>query len=309
MKVLLTGGTGMVGRNVLEAAASGGIAIDAPRRSELDLLHYEQVLAYLRRTRPDVVVHAAGKVGGIQANIADPLSFFVDNLDMGRNIVLAAFHAGVPRLINLSSSCVYPRAAPNPLREESLLSGELEPTNEGYALAKVATMRICQYVAAKNPAFRYRSLVPCNLYGPHDTFDPGRSHLVASVLHKLHEAVASGKHVVDIWGSGTARREFLYVGDLAQCILRAIQRYDALPAVMNVGVGTDHTIDEYYRIAAEIIGYRGTFEHDLAQPEGMRQKLVDVSRLRAWGWRPPTTLRDGIAMTYEHYQQRVQSVR
>lgn len=301
MRVLLTGGSGMVGRNLLESPAMKKHEIVAPSRRELDLLSYERVAEFVKRTRPDAVVHAAGKVGGIQANVADPVGFYLENLDIGRNVVWAAYRGGVKRLLNLSSSCVYPRAAPNPIREESVLTGSLEPTNEGYALAKLATMKLCELVGKKDPAYRYKSLVPCNLYGKYDHFEPEKSHLVAAILDKLHRATTSGAREVTIWGDGTARREFMFAADAAECIARGLDHYDALPDVMNVGTGKDLTVDAYYQAAAEVVGFRGSFVHDTSKPAGMPRKVVDVTRLRAWGWGPSTPLGQGLRATYDHY--------
>lgn len=299
--VLLTGGSGMVGRNVAEFPAAAGWKLVAPTSRELDLRDAQATADFVRRLRPDVVIHAAGRVGGIQANIAAPVDFLVTNLDLGRNIVMAARAAGVPRLLNLGSSCMYPREAPNPLVESSILHGELEPTNEGYALAKIAVARLCQYAARENPALSYKTLIPCNLYGPHDKFDPKHSHLVPAIIHKVHVAMKSGQAEVEIWGDGTARREFMFAPDLADAIWRAVDRFDTLPDMMNVGVGSDHSVNDYYRIAAQVIGWRGRFVHDTSKPAGMKQKLVSTERQTAWGWAPATSLEDGIRATYNHY--------
>ncbi|MFC4161770.1 GDP-L-fucose synthase family protein [Chitinimonas lacunae] len=301
MRILLTGAGGMVGRNLLDHHAIADFELLTPRRSDLDLTDYAATLRYLEARQPDLVIHAAGTVGGIQANIREPVRFLVENLDMGRNIVLAARAAGVPRLLNLGSSCMFPRNAPNPLVEEAVLQGELEPTNEGYALAKVTVARLCDYVGRENPALSYKTLIPCNLYGRHDKFSPGVSHLVPAIIHKVHEAKLAGDDSVEIWGDGTARREFLYAGDLADCLVEAIGRFDSLPALMNVGLGHDYSINDYYRMIAEVIGYRGGFHHDLSRPVGMAQKLVDTRRAEAWGWRARTSLADGAARTYDYY--------
>ena len=196
---------------------------------------------------------------------------------------------------------MYPRNAVNPLREELILQGELEPTNEGYALAKIMTMRLVEYAAREDASLAWRTLIPCNLYGPHDKYDPRHSHLLPAIIHKLHQAKLAGQDSVDIWGDGEARREFMYAPDLAGAILRALDAPQALPLVMNVGPGVDHSINDYYRIAAEVIGWRGQFWHDLTRPVGMQRKLLDISHQRVWGWAPETALRDGIALTYAHY--------
>lgn len=303
--ILVTGGTGMVGHNVCDLAAARGLEVVAPGHRELDLLDGPAVAAYFAEVRPAVVVHAAGRVGGIEANMREPVRFLTDNWDMGRNVVLGARAAGVPRLINLGSSCMYPKDSPRPLTEEDVLSGPLEPTNEAYAIAKSAVQRLCTYVSGETPACQYKTLIPCNLYGRYDTFDPKRSHLAPAVIHKLHQAKAEGRDTVEIWGSGEVRREFLYAGDLADAILAAIERFDSLPPVLNIGAGVDHTVNEYYQAAAEVVGFTGRFVHDLSKPVGMMRKLMDVSRARAWGWTARTSLKDGLARAYEFYRTEV----
>lgn len=291
----------MVGRNLLEHPDIGEFEVLAPRSGELDLRDFGAVQAYFREHQPDMVIHAAGKVGGIQANMREPVSFLMDNLDMGRNIVWASHRAGIKRLINLGSSCMYPRNHSEPLREEMVLKGELEPTNEGYALAKVVTARLCEYIMREDAGYQYKTLIPCNIYGRHDKFDPAHSHLIPAIIHKVHRAKQSGQQAVEIWGDGTARREFMYAGDLADAMLRAIKNFDALPAYMNIGVGHDHTINEYYQAAAEVMGYTGGFVHDLGKPVGMARKLVSVERQQAWGWTARHGLREGIEKTYRYY--------
>lgn len=296
----------MVGRNVLEHAAMGEFEVFAPRSSELDLRDFAAVQAYLQANKPDMVIHAAGKVGGIQANMREPVGFLMENLDMGRNIVWAAHQAGIKRLINLGSSCMYPRNHSEPLGEEMVLKGELEPTNEGYALAKVVTARLCDYVMREDASFQYKTLIPCNIYGRYDKFDPAHSHLVPAIIHKVHQAKHSGQETVEIWGDGTARREFMYAGDLADAVLRAVANFDTLPAYMNVGLGRDYTINDYYQAAAEVMGYTGGFVHDLSKPVGMARKLVSVERQQAWGWSARQELRDGIEKTYNYYLKECQ---
>lgn len=303
IRILLTGGGGMVGRNVLEHTSIGEFDVLAPRSNELDLRDFNAVQVYLRKCQPDMVIHAAGKVGGIQANMREPVSFLMENLDMGRNIVWAAHQAGIKRLINLGSSCMYPRNHSEPLCEDMVLKGELEPTNEGYALAKVVTARLCDYIMREDGSYQYKTLIPCNIYGRHDKFDPVHSHLLPAIIHKVHQAKVNGQQTVEIWGDGTARREFMYAGDLADAIVRAIHNFEALPAYMNVGLGHDFTINEYYQAAAEVMGYTGSFVHDITKPVGMARKLVSVERQQAWGWNAQNDLRTGVEKTYDFYLQ------
>ncbi len=291
----------MVGRNLLSLCRTAGIDIVAPGRRELDLLDFNQTQDALKQLSPDVVIHAAGVVGGIQVNIKEPVRFLSDNWTMGNNIVLAARSAGVPRLLNLGSSCMYPRNSEDPLREEQVLSGTLEPTNEGYALAKCAVARLCEYVTRESPQHSYKTVIPCNLYGPFDKFDPGVSHLIPAIIHKLHVAKTRGEKSVEIWGDGSARREFMFAGDLADAIVFAIANFDSMPSLLNIGLGDDFSVNEYYQVAADVIGYDGAFAHDISKPVGMKRKLLDVTKQTTLGWAPRTTLRDGIRETYEYY--------
>lgn len=300
--VLLTGGSGMVGRNILEHPSTQEWIIFSPGSSNLDLTDYRATVDYVDTLRPDIIIHAAGKVGGIQANIVQPIDFLVKNMDMGRNILMAARRAGVKRLLNLGSSCMYPRNAPNPLEEEMILQGELEPTNEGYALAKIMTERLCRYINIEDPEYAYKTLIPCNLYGRHDKFEPEHSHLIPAIIHKIHNAIEAGHAAVEIWGDGDARREFMYAGDFADAIMGSLDHFDSLPMVMNIGLGQDFSINEYYATVAEVMGYKGSFTHDLSKPTGMKQKLVSIEKQQAWGWLPNVTLADGITETYKFYQ-------
>ena len=301
MKILLTGAGGMVGKNFLEHQESNAFKLLTPSSKELDLRDFVAVKAYLDRYRPDMVIHAAGKVGGIQANMREPVGFLLENLDMGRNVVWASRQTGIKRLINLGSSCMYPRNHNEPLTEELVLKGELEPTNEGYALAKVITSRLCEYITQDDASFQYKTLIPTNLYGRHDKFDPAHSHLIPAIIHKVYQAKVAGDEHVEIWGNGTARREFMYAGDLADALIRAVKEFDTLPMVMNVGTGHDYSINEYYQVTANVMDYHGGFTHDLIKPVGMARKLLNVDRQRTWGWSAQHTLCSGIEKTYNFY--------
>ncbi|MDT9630461.1 MULTISPECIES: GDP-L-fucose synthase family protein [unclassified Pseudomonas] len=305
-RILLTGGGGMVGRNLLDHPEIGEFEVLAPRSSELDLRDFLAVQAYVERHKPDFIIHAAGKVGGIQANVREPVNFLRDNLDIGRNVVSAAQLAGVPRLINLGSSCMYPRNHTGSLSEDMVLTGELEPTNEGYALAKIVTARLCDYISRENQGLQYKTLIPCNIFGRFDKFDPAHSHLLPAIIHKLHIAKKTGAPSVDVWGDGSARREFMYGGDLADALIHAIKHFESVPRYMNIGLGNDHSINDYYRTAATVMGYEGTFEHDLTKPVGMARKLVNIERQISWGWKPRHSLQEGIEKTYSYYLEHQQ---
>lgn len=305
MRILLTGGSGMVGRNVRAHPRATHYELLAPSSNELDLCDLRTVCEWMEAERPDLVIHAAGKVGGIQANIKEPVRFLLDNLDMGCNVVRAAHQVGVKRLINLGSSCMYPRDAQNPLREEMVLKGQLEPTNEGYALAKVTVARLCEYIGREFHEFQYKTLIPCNIYGRFDKFDPEHSHMVPAIIHKLHCAKRDGLSEVDIWGDGSARREFMYAGDLSDAIWEGVDRYESMPSLMNIGLGSDYTVNEYYKEAASIVGYHGKFVHDLTKPVGMKQKLVSITSAKQWGWTAKLSLAEGLEKTYKYYLETI----
>lgn len=301
MKILLTGATGMVGKNILEDPRFQKFEMFAPTRNELNLFNYNDVFNFISNIRPEFIIHCAGRVGGIQANLANPVDFLVENLDINRNVILAAYRANVKKLLNFGSSCMYPRNAPNPLSEDMILTGELEPTNEGYALAKIAAQRLCSYIHKEKPEVQYKTIIPCNLYGRYDKFDVKTSHLIPAVIRKIHEAKEKNLNEVEIWGDGLARREFMFVGDVVDCVVKAINDIDSMPALMNVGTGIDYSVNGYYEAAAEVIGYTGKFNHDLLKPIGMKQKLTAVDKAHFWGWKSQTTLLDGLTKTYHYY--------
>ncbi|MBN2652221.1 MAG: GDP-L-fucose synthase [Spirochaetales bacterium] len=304
MKILITGSTGLVGRNLSEKISSS-YELLLPKHSELDLTDYNAVYSYFSENKPDFIIHCAGKVGGIQANIQEPVSFFVNNLDMGRNVVLASWRLGIKKLINLGSSCIYPRNYINPLKEEYLLKGELEPTNEGYALAKISTIKLCEYISKEDSSCQYKTLIPCNLYGSYDNFHPLKSHMIPAVIRKIDEAVTHNESVVEIWGDGEARREFMHIDDLVMAIEFVISNYENIPNVMNVGTGRDFSINEYYSAVADVIGYSGRFSHDLSKPVGMARKVVDVSLASGCGWESNISLAEGLKETYLYYLREV----
>lgn len=303
MKILLTGGSGLVGQNIIERIP-GQIELLKPSSNDLDLMDLSAVQYYLQTHQPDMIIHAAGIVGGIQANIANPVKFLYENTEMGKNIIKAALDNRIMKFINLGSSCIYPRNAINPLVEENILQGELEPTNEGYALAKIFALRFCEYINKEYPEMQYKTLIPCNLYGRWDKFDPKHSHMIPAVIRKIHLAKKKGDTEVEIWGDGSARREFMYAGDLADFIWYSVKNFDTIPDLINVGLGHDYSILDYYEAIKEVIGFEGTFKFDLDKPVGMKQKLVSVSKLESLGWKAEHNLMEGIKKTYQFYLEK-----
>ena len=299
MRVLLTGGTGLLGRSLQRVLAGrcAGWELDAIGSANLDLCDQRAVRTWFESRRYDLVIHAAGTVGGIRANIAHPTMFLAQNALMNTLVIEEARRSGVRNLLFLGSSCMYPKDLAGLLDENTMLTAPLEPTNEGYALAKILSTRHCDAIA-KEYGLAYRTVVPCNLYGPDDHFDEERGHLVASALFKVHRAKVKGIESVVIWGDGQARREFLFVDDLADFMVSHGDRLDNLPSMINVGVGIDHAVNEYYNLAAEVVGFTGRFEHDLSAPVGMHRKLMDVSRANSLGWTAKTQLIDGMRSAY-----------
>ncbi len=300
-KVLLTGGNGMVGRNILSHDLSSKWNFFSPSSKDLDLTNFDKTISYIHRIKPDIVINAAGRVGGIQANINHPVDFLVTNIDIGRNVVLAARKCGIKKLLNLGSSCMYPRNITVPLKEEMLFSGELEPTNEGYALAKILVAKLCDYVSKEDDKFKYKTMVPCNIYGRFDKFDSKKSHLIPAIISKLQLAIDHNVKEVEIWGDGKARREFMFAADFADAIIYALENFEIMPFVLNIGMGQDHSIKDYYLTIAKIMNFHGTFKHNLKKPIGMQQKLVSIEKQIDWGWLPKTTLEDGVKDTYHYY--------
>lgn len=300
MKILLTGGHGMLGSNVFYHEKAKNHEILRPNKDELNLLDAANLRSFLAKNKPELIIHCAGKVGGIKANIDNALAYTTQNAQMALNIIGIAREMGVRNFINLSSSCMYPRDIKGLLRESDILKGELEPTNEGYAIAKVLGTRLCEYIS-RDFGLNYKTIIACNLYGEFDKFDEINSHMIPAVITKMHAAKKAGAKSVEIWGDGSARREFMYAADFADFIFFAVENLDKIPQNINVGLGRDYSIDEYYHAIAKAVGFEGEFVHNLDKPVGMQQKLMDISHIKALGWAPKTSLEEGIAKTYEWY--------
>ena len=303
MKIFVTGASGMVGRNFLADPRAADHEMLAPTRAELDLTDGAATAAYVANHRPDLILHFAARVGGIQANIEAPALFLAENLAIGLAVTGAARRAGTRRLVNLGTSCMYPMGLAGPLHPDRLLGGPLEPTSEHYALAKLASWKLTQTLGRASPDLTWRTVIPPNLYGPHDHFDPVSSHLIAAIVLKISAAMAVGENEVVIWGDGQARREFMFAADLTDFLWRYHDRLDDLPETMNLGVGADHSVDDYYHLVGEVLGYTGRFTHDTSRPSGIAHKLLDTSAQRDLGWTPATSLRDGIAATAAFYRR------
>jgi GDP-L-fucose synthase len=297
--IFVAGHTGMAGAAIVRRLARERCRIVTIPRAQLDLTRQSDVDSFLKATRPDIVVVAAARVGGIKANMDYPVAFLADNLAIANNLVTSSHAAGVKKLLMLGSTCVYPRDAAQPMDEEQFLTGPFEPTNEWYALAKAAAIKLCQ-------AFRreygddFISVMPTNLYGPGDNYHSEQSHVVAALIRRFHEGKARGADQVPVWGTGAPRREFMYVDDLADAcafILSRSSEYD----LINIGVGEDISIADFAALIAKIVGYSGRIVFDPSRPDGMPRKLVDVSRLDAMGWRAKTPLEDGLRLAYADF--------
>ncbi len=298
-RIWVAGHRGMVGSAVARELGKRGNDVLKADRTEVDLRNQAAVEGWLQRNRPDAVVIAAAKVGGIYANDTFPAEFLYENLAIETNIIHAAHGADVDRVLFLGSSCIYPKFAPQPIKEEALLTGPLEPTNEWYAIAKIAGIKLCQ-AYRKQYGRRYVSVMPCNLYGPGDNFDALNSHVLPALIRRFHEAKQAELAEVVVWGTGTPLRELLHVEDLARAVVFCLDHYDAYDHI-NCGAGSDLSIAELAGMVARIIGYRGKLVFDPSKPDGTPRKLLDSSRIAALGWKPEIPLEDGVAGTYRWY--------
>jgi GDP-L-fucose synthase len=298
-KIWVAGHRGMVGGAVVRRLQNENCEIITAPREQIDLRNQSAVQKWMSTNQPHAVIIAAAKVGGIMANAQNPAPFLYDNLMIQTNIIHAAHETGVEKLLFLGSSCIFPKFAPQPIKEESLLTGALEPTNESYAIAKIAGIKMCESYR-RQYGCDFISAMPCNLYGPGDNFDPESSHVIPALIRKAHEAKITGTKEMIVWGSGTPRREFLYVDDLADALVFLIKKYSE-DQFINIGADVDITIREIAENVCEAVGFKGALKFDTSKPDGTPRKLMDSSRIQTMGWFPRTPLKDGLKTAYEWF--------
>ena len=298
-RVFVAGHKGMAGSAIVRRLREESCEILTIDRTQLDLTRQQPTEEYLAKARPDVVIVAAGRVGGILANSAYPVEFLADNLAIELNVIRSTQSAGVRKLLFLASTCIYPKFAKQPMSEDQLLTGELEPTNEWYAIAKIAGIKLCEAYHRQHGC-EFVSVMPSNLYGPGDNYHREHSHVVAALLRRFHEAKVENAPTVVVWGTGTPRREFLYVDDFADACIFVLKNYSG-PKLINIGVGQDLSITEFAETVADVVGYRGKITYDSSKPDGTPRKLVDISRLSVLGWKARISLRQGLTKSYADF--------
>ena len=300
-KIFVAGHLGMLGRAMMRRLQTGGFSnVVGCDREQLDLADESAVAKFLAEERPTIVIIAAARVGGIKANNDFPVEFLLQNLQIQNNVIRSSYETGVRKLLFVGSACIYPKFAPQPIPETSLLDGRLEPTNEAYAIAKIAGIKLCQAYSREYGA-NFISAMPTNLYGPNDNFDLETSHVLPALMRKAHEAKVRKDQKLIVWGTGKPRREFLHVDDLASACVLLLKKYDS-PEIINLGCGEDISIRELAELICDVVGFEGELAWDTTKPDGTPRRLLDVTKLRSLGWKPAISLRDGIARTYEWFR-------
>ena len=303
MKILVTGGRGMLASNIRSSAETLGSSDNEYvfiNRTHGDLRDFEATKRILNEIKPDGLIHTAARVGGIAANMAHPAEFLMDNIQIDSHVLKGCVDLGIENVLYFGSSCMYPKDYRQPLVETDVLAAPLEPTNEGYALSKIAAARYCEYASAEY-GLNFKVLIPSNLYGPGDDYTPGTSHLVASTLLKAHEAKRAGAEYLDVWGDGSARREFTFVGDISEWVVSNINNIAKWPTYMNVGLGIDYSVKDFYEAALKTVGYECELKFDTSKPAGMKQKLMDSSIAKTYGWAPTTDISEGMSQAYSAF--------
>ena len=304
-KILILGSTGFVGKNLKNKIDSKLKDIFLfPTREELDLSNVKSIDKYLELNKPDFAINLAGRVGGIISNSTNNYDYLIDNLYININLINTLKRFGLKNFLNVSTSCIYPINNNSKIKESKILSGNLEPTNEGYALAKISALKACEFISKYNKDYNYKTIIPCNLYGPYDNFDEQSSHMIPGVIRRIYNAKKMNKATVSIWGDGKARREFMYIDDFINFLLFSIESFVKLPQNLNVGLGYDYTILEYYKTISELVDYRGAFENDLTKPNGIMRKLIDNSQIKSLGWEPKYTLEEGLQQTINYFKEK-----
>ena len=302
--ILITGASGMVGRSLVKLLRSQGYEkILSPTSKELDLRAQTDTFKYIQEQRPKFIFHLAGHIGGIKASITRPVEFMYENIIMGMNVIKAAHATGTEKLLFVGSSCIYPRECEQPMKEAHLLSGTLEPTNEGYSIAKIAGIKLCEYFNHQYKT-NFISLIPCNLYGYYDHFEPENSHVISALIYKMHKAKSKKSPQVEVWGTGVSRREFLFVDDFSDAMVFFMNQWDApqTQPYVNIGLGHDISIRDLALLIQDVVGYHGDIQFNSSAPDGMPKKLLDVSKAKNAGWSPKIDLREGLEKTYKWYK-------
>ena len=298
--ILLLGASGFVGTNFLKDPRNKNYKIFSPNRQKLDLKKIDDLYEYLDKNRPDLIINAAGKVGGILSNSNNNYDYLNENILINYNVINVSKELKIPNFINLSSSCIYPVNFAVPFSEGNILSAKLEPTNEGYALSKIYALKSCEFIS-KESKLNYKSVIPCNLYGPYDDFNSETSHMIPAAIAKIHNSKKANNDSVTIWGTGKVKREFMYISDFIDFLYFSIRKFELIPNVLNVGLGYDNSIEDYYKAIFKVIKYRGKINYDLTKPDGIKRKLMDISNLKRLNWKAKTSLSEGLNSTYKYF--------
>tara|TARA_B100001057_G_scaffold483732_1_gene560885 strand:+ start:120 stop:1034 length:915 start_codon:yes stop_codon:yes gene_type:complete len=298
-RILITGSWGMLGKDLVRKL---NYKIFTPNKKKLNLFNFTDTKKYIKKNKINFVIHCAAKVGGIQDNVNHQLEYLVENLNLNKNIIMASHENGVKNFLNIGSSCIYPKNIKKKITENLMFKGDFEPTNEGYAISKYLSIKLCKFISQKE-GYNYKTLIPTNLYGPNDKYDKEKSHLLAAIIKKISDAKKTKNKYVEIWGDGKARREFMYVSDLSDAILFSIKNFNRLPNILNIGTGIDYTVEAYYKKVAKIIYPKVKFYFNRKKPSGMRRKLLDVSKSKKLGWSSKVSLTNGIKKTLKDYKK------